>query len=50
MIAEPVLLVVGLVGIAASIYGQYLYCVTAIGVFEARNPRCQTPVARGECA
>ena len=25
MIAEPVLLVVGLVGIAASIYGQYLY-------------------------
>jgi len=25
MIAEPVLLVVGSVGIAASIYGQYLY-------------------------
>jgi len=50
MIAEPVLLVVGSVGIAASIMDSTCIGVMAVEVCEARNPGCQTPVARGECA
>ena len=39
MIAEPVLLVVGSVGIAASIYGQYLYSRNGHWSVRSSEPR-----------